>query len=83
MSYLSDKKVRHRRTRGDRMADPTDAEKDPQTWVTGEEPATGPQKSYLATLARETGAEVPEELTKAEASEQIEQLRQRSDRVES
>lgn len=61
----------------------TSAAKDPEAWVTGDEPATGPQLSYLTTLARETGAEVPEQLTKAEASERIDQLRQQSDRVES
>ena len=31
--------------------DPT-AEKDPSDWVTGDEPATGAQKSYLETLTR-------------------------------
>ncbi|HEY0126968.1 MAG TPA: DUF3072 domain-containing protein, partial [Blastococcus sp.] len=31
------------------VADPT-AEKDPADWVTGDEPATGAQKSYLETL---------------------------------
>ncbi|MGH3804754.1 MAG: DUF3072 domain-containing protein, partial [Pseudonocardiaceae bacterium] len=29
------------------------AAKDPNEWVTGEEPMTGPQQSYLKTLARE------------------------------
>ena len=28
-------------------------EKDPADWVTGDEPMTGPQRSYLQTLARE------------------------------
>jgi len=28
-------------------------EKDPEDWVTGDEPMTGPQRSYLQTLARE------------------------------
>ena len=44
------------------------AEKDPQDWLTGDEPATGPQLSYLKTLARETDEALPETLTKAEAS---------------
>lgn len=48
--------------------------KDPEEWVTGEEPMTGAQDSYLHTLAREAGEEVPQELTKAEASEKIEEL---------
>jgi hypothetical protein len=50
------------------------AEKDPAEWVTGDEPMTGPQESYLNTLAREAGEDVPADLTKAEASEKIEQL---------
>ncbi|MET3469292.1 hypothetical protein ABIC53_002773 [Microbacterium sp. 1262] len=48
--------------------------KDPDTWVTGDEPMTGPQRSYLDTLAREAGEELPGTLTKAEASEQIDRL---------
>src|SRR3954447_23494979 len=48
--------------------------KDPEEWVTGDEPMTGPQRSYLETLAREAGEEVPEDLTKAQASEAIERL---------
>jgi hypothetical protein len=55
--------------------DPT-AEKDPSTWVTGDEPATGAQKSYLETLARTTDEEVPtDDLTKAEASMKIDELK--------
>ena len=50
-------------------------EKDPSDWVTGEEPATGAQKSYLETLARQTDEEVPEDLTKAEASQKIDELK--------
>lgn len=56
------------------QADPT-AEKDPSTWVTGDEPATGAQKSYLETLSRGTDEEVPEDLTKAEASQKIDELK--------
>ena len=32
-----------------------DPRKDPEDWTTGDEPATGPQLSYLQTLAREAG----------------------------
>ena len=60
--------------------DPT-AEKDPHDWVTGDEPATGPQRSYLETLAREAGEEVPADLNKADASKKIEELQGKSDRV--
>jgi hypothetical protein len=49
-------------------------EKDTSDWVTGDEPMTGPQRSYLQTLAQEAKREVPDDLTKAEASEAIEQL---------
>ncbi len=56
------------------------AEKDPATWVTGAEPMTGPQDSYLHTLAREAGTDVPENLTKAEASEKIEELQEETGR---
>ena len=64
----------------DTANDPT-AQKDPDTWVTGGEPATGPQKSYLETLAQESDQEVPEDLTKADASKMIEELQGQSPRV--
>jgi hypothetical protein len=56
-------------------------EKDPQDWTTGDEPMTAPQESYLRTLAREAGEEVPENLSKAEASELIDRLQARSERL--
>jgi hypothetical protein len=55
-------------------------EKGPEEWVTGDEPMTGPQASYLATLAREAGQAAPEDLTKAEASQRIEQLQEETGR---
>ena len=58
----------------------SDATKDPADWVTGDEPLTGPQRSYLETLAREGGEDVPEGLTKAEASELIERLQEKTGR---
>lgn len=45
-----------------------------------EEPMTGPQRSYLHTLAQEAGIEVPSRLTKAQASELIDELQQRTGR---
>jgi hypothetical protein len=54
--------------------------KNPEEWTTGDEPMTGAQDSYLHTLAREAGKDVPENLTKAEASEQIEELQQETGR---
>lgn len=67
------------------MTDPAQAprenpEKDQSRWVTGDEPMTGPQRSYLGTLAQEAGAEVPRKLTKAQASALIEELQQRTGR---
>ena len=62
-------------------ANDASAQKDPDDWVTGDEPATGPQRSYLETLAREAGEEVPEDITKADASKKIDQLQGKSDRV--
>lgn len=55
-------------------------EKDPSDWVTGHEPMTGPQASYLSTLAREAGEDVPEGLSKAQASEMIDRLQSRTGR---
>ena len=56
----------------------SNAEKDPADWVTGDEPMTGAQASYLKTLSEE--AKQPEaydnELTKAEASERIDELQE-------
>jgi hypothetical protein len=56
------------------------AEKDPKNWVTGDEPMTGPQASYLNTLAQQANEEVDAEMTKAEASEKIEELQAKTGR---
>lgn len=53
-------------------------EKDPSEWVTGGDPITSAQKSYLDTLARQAGEEIPADITKGEASEQIERLREKT-----
>jgi hypothetical protein len=50
-------------------------EKDPDDWVTGEEPMTGAQASYLKTLCEETGEAFVAKLTKAQASKRIDALR--------
>jgi Protein of unknown function (DUF3072) len=55
-------------------------EKDPEDWVTRDEPLTGPQRSYLETLAREAGEDVPADLTKAQASELIDRLQEKTGR---
>jgi len=56
------------------------AEKDPSDWVTGDEPMTGAQRSYLDSLARQAGEELSADLTKAEASEQIDRLQEETGR---
>ena len=68
----------------DQTPQPTpNPEKDPDEWVTGDEPATGPQLSYLETLAREARVDVPEGLTKADASKLIDELQARTGRGQS
>jgi hypothetical protein len=57
-----------------RAAPDAAAEKDVEDWVTGDEPMTAAQRSYLDTLAREAGEQLSPDLTKAEASQQIERL---------
>jgi hypothetical protein len=56
---------------------PTNTVKDPNDWVSGQDPMTGAQASYLKTLAEE--AREPQAfdptLTKAEASERIDGLK--------
>jgi len=58
-------------------------EKPVEQWVTGDEPMTGPQASYLQTLCREAGEEFDERLTKADASKKIEELQAKTGRGQS
>jgi hypothetical protein len=55
-------------------------ERPTREWVTGDEPMTGPQQSYLHTLAQEAGEDAHGDLTKAEASERIERLQEQTGR---
>lgn len=55
-------------------------ERDPEEWVTGDEPMTAAQRSYLDSLARQAGEEIPADITKAEASEHIERLQESTGR---
>jgi Protein of unknown function (DUF3072) len=55
-------------------------EKPTEQWVTGQEPMTGPQMSYLQTLCREAGEAFDDSLTKAEASKKIDELQARTGR---
>ncbi|GAA3233763.1 DUF3072 domain-containing protein [Pseudonocardia petroleophila] len=59
---------------------PATAEKDPDDWTTGDEPMTGAQKSYLQTLATEAGEQVPDDLSKADASKRIDELQAQTGR---
>jgi len=54
--------------------------KDPEDWTTGDEPMTGPQRSYLQTLCQEAEEEFDDTLTKAEASKRIDELQQKTGR---
>ena len=54
--------------------------KDPDEWVTGDEPMTGAQRSYLKTLSDEANEPFDENLTKAEASKRIDELQQKTGR---
>ena len=56
------------------------AEKDPDDWVTGDEPMTGAQASYLKTLSEEAGQEFDDGLTKADASKKIDALQEQTGR---
>jgi hypothetical protein len=59
---------------------PSNTEKDPDEWTTGDESMTGAQKSYLKTLSEEAGEEFDPNLTKAEASKRIDMLQARTGR---
>jgi hypothetical protein len=56
------------------VQDPT-LQKDPSDWVSGDDPMTAAQQSYLDTLAKQAGEELPVGLSKAEASQHIERLK--------
>ncbi len=60
--------------------DQAGAIKDPDEWVTGDEPMTGAQESYLRTLSRQAGEEFDEKLNKADASKRIEELQDQTGR---
>jgi len=55
----------------------SNTEKDPEDWVSGDEPMTGAQASYLKTLSevRHDPEAFDESLTKAEASRRIDALK--------
>ncbi|QJU60755.1 DUF3072 domain-containing protein [Sphingomonas sp. AP4-R1] len=60
----------------------SNTEKDPVEWVSGDEPMTGAQASYLTTLSEEAGTELPpEDLSKADASIRIDALKEQLGRT--
>jgi hypothetical protein len=61
--------------------EPPTPRRDPDEWVTGDGAMTGAQASYLSTLAHDTGRQVPETLTKADASKLIDELQADSNRT--
>ena len=56
--------------------------RDPEDWVTGDEPMTGPQASYLRSLLQQAGKEddFDPNLTKANASKLIDSLQEKTGR---
>ena len=55
----------------------SNAEKDPSQWVSGGDPMTGAQESYLTTLSEQAHVEAPPaDLSKADASKKIDELKQ-------
>ena len=59
---------------------PSNTEKDPAEWVTGDEPMTGAQQSYLQTLSQEANEPFDPEISKAEASRRIDELQEKTGR---
>ena len=56
----------------------SNAEKDPENWVSGDDPMTGAQASYLTTLCEQAKIDPPSaDMSKAEASIQIDELKQK------
>ena len=61
--------------------DPTDnTKRDPDEWVSGDDPMTGAQASYLKTLCEQAGMSelYDDNLTKAEASKLIDEVREKA-----
>ena len=65
------------------QADQSNMRKNPDDWVSGDEPMTGAQKSYLKTLCEEAKQPFDDNLTKAQASKRIDELHRLTQRAES
>ena len=70
----------HGKKNTDATPDTSNRIRDPDEWITGDEPMTGAQESYLHTLATEAGETVEPDLTKAEASKKIDELQDKTGR---
>jgi hypothetical protein len=59
---------------------PSNTEKDPDDWVSGGDPMTGAQASYLKTLSEQADdpGEFDTSLSKAEASKRIDALKEKA-----
>ena len=64
------------------QADHSNVRKNPDDWVSGDEPMTGAQRSYLKTLCEEAKQPFDDNLTKAEASKRIDELHRLTRRLE-
>ncbi|MDP9377016.1 MAG: DUF3072 domain-containing protein, partial [Actinomycetota bacterium] len=58
----------------------SNVEKDPDEWVTGDEPMTGAQESYLKTLSDQADEKFDDSLSKADASKKIDELQDKTGR---
>ncbi len=64
---------------GDQADDgPRAVERDPDHWVTGDDPMTEAQRAFLRRLSEQAGEPFDDSLTKAEASKRIDELRERT-----
>jgi hypothetical protein len=73
-------------TSNDQAVPASNPVKDPEDWTTGDEPMTGPQASYLQTLLQQAGrpeSDLDPNLTKARASELIDELQKETGRGQS
>lgn len=59
---------------------PDNVKKNPDEWLSGDDPMTGAQASYLKTLCEQAGApdKFRDDLTKAEASKLIDEMREQA-----
>ena len=68
--------------RTNQQADESNMRKNPDDWVSGDEPMTGAQKSYLKTLCEQAHQPFDDTLTKAQASKRIDELHRMTRREE-